>query len=250
MSGRSSLARSLGRCDRLDHVTSIVRIETGVSYRMRSAHPPWQFTFRGFLIANLYLAVLMAPAIHVMRAPAPERLAEFGRITILVMPSTIWLLSRYTLQPGASRDFLVGAFHIGSVLVLAFLCSWPILNGLRRVIFESASLTQVVREFTITFMIIASVLYPVLWFVSWKLVAALIPRTCPACNRRRLVNTKLTKWYMFGSGERHYWCAGCGWRCKRSKKGPVVWADASHPNEDEFYWLDRPLRWFDGRAQS
>jgi hypothetical protein len=61
------------------------------------------------------------------------------------------------------------------------------------------------------------------------------PARCPGCRRRTLIQSQMQRTNR--ARQAYYWCAGCGSRYKRGKHDPAAWEDASHRDDDRYYWL-------------
>lgn len=190
------------------------------------------------MILNLYLAVPLACFALVSRTTDFERVLVLIFAGIFAAP-VMALLSCVLHQPGATRDLLDRFFNSLRLPGSAGFFSAPAFF-LIDVLFHSVSFYQFRNDLAAGQLLAISLVPACLWPFPLTMLRRCIPRRCVSCRRRTLIRAVAARNDLMRfplPPHVYYWCAACGGRFRRPRKGPVIWLDASGTEDDPRYGL-------------
>jgi hypothetical protein len=221
------------------------------SPRERPTRP--RLTVRHLLVVNAFAAVVMAAIVYVSRAGDMRWPAAI--IALLAVPLILNGLAAVLLGPGPGRNLvrialysafslemaIFTSFPIGMFVVYAIL--WPSTLPMRGWPSLTAGWTIILATFSILFYLSLLVMSIILYIATFRFWSRLVPRRCPRCSRRGLVDGRV-RWSilarpMAGCPHDYAWCLHCSARLERphsaGQLGP--WRDASSPLDDRHFSL-------------
>jgi len=203
----------------------------------QSGPPPGRFTIADLLVANVFVAILLA-AIAVIARARPAY-SPFQTFLVSYAVGLAWSgLATVALRPGATRDFCRYA------LLLLVALAFTAVLGLDILIVASIFPSVAPWRWPVAAVALVLLAWGALLFVSFAraIIRAMMPRPCPSCARRGLILANLgstrSRCLLFT----YEWCARCGARLKRRRIGATLggWLDASTVEDDPFFLGTRP----------
>jgi hypothetical protein len=225
-----------------------------------------RLTVRHLMVANAFAAVVMAAIVYVSRAGDMQWPAAL--IALLAVPLVLNGLAAVVLGPGPGRNLVRIALYSVFSLAMAVFTSFPIgMFAVYAILRPSALSTSVgsslsvvwaiiLPAFSILFYLSLLVMSITLYIATFRFWSRLVPRHCPRCSRRGLVDGRV-RWSIPARPiaecpRDHAWCLDCSARLVRDRSaGPLgPWRDASSPLDDRHFSLWTPgsaLRRHDSR---
>jgi hypothetical protein len=221
------------------------------SPRERPTRP--RLTVRHLMVANAFAAVVMAAIVYVSRAG--DMRGPAALVALLAVPLVLNGLAAVLLGPGPGRNLvriaLSSAFSLGMAVFTSFpigmFAVYAILRPSKLPTSGGSSVSVawsiLLPAFSILFYLSLLVMSILLYIATFRFWSRLVPRRCPRCNRRGLVDGRV-RWSVRAlpiaeSPHDHAWCLHCSARLVRDRSaGP--WRDASSPLDDRHFSLWTP----------